>query len=1121
MAAYREEEYMIRFKLNCERNKNAWKSFCKGDMNYIQSKDFESLLQIILEEENYDKNKMEILHVIKLCMNNFWQDPSINYPLIAKKDITHNRRIINYIERLLFPIDKSWETEQGGEIFYQSVYDLDYDDIFVLLCSVYLHDYGKGQFRLTIPHLADVDSTLCEKLKRTTNAFLLSPEDYNLIENYHTYNLSQFFDLFLNSNNENDFIRTFNNMYYNNEYKDMVLEGYRDFIKEDKETHLGNLLENGRNAGLAQKWLFRQLFKLRYLWRKPGDIRPLLKEIQIVCRSHKSYQLRNRKGGFDAPIDYFNTIAHENEPQDVKDKLSLLASLLRIGDNLDFTRERIESNALKNLMDDWIQKGAREPLDRSLLSIFAVWLKFALLEECDIRHIRKPPKSNENEYILIEIVIKYRRFTNWQKHFLTIRNKVEKDFLMTNYLSSLNQKNSVRLVLLFELVSHERKVIELANELDIKIEGKLDEIFTSMREKPDTSSEYYFYKMISPPSSILAFTPLPNDINLPTNRNLLYLLRYLEIYGPTPCNELAEMLGILDFAHLDHLKQVVERGKLLVVDENRQVRLTDDARHEVALFLEVYRDQPNLVRQKVQELEELGFLLPFSQREADTIPTGIDGLDGILNPYRSNTNSISGFKRNRNLLIVGGPGTGKTTLLLQILYWNLFHEQRNVLMLTFDEHFPIVTKTFAENFGWDINFVHSLSPFKDVKPNEILANIHSKIEKEQPDLVAIDGISRLRSFFGSEYRDLIDTFFKSLQIKGITGIFSIEEPTGIGPTEEYQADGIIHLYRHSEKRELEIEKLRSQDYIAGRHAFEILDRTYLERHCRFFPNQYSEYFPFQAGINVYPNEQQYAFVANMLASKVENAEPHYIPTGVQNLNALLPGGQEGGYRQGDSILVLGSPGAGKTLFGLHFLKAEYEHFQQENIQKSEDSPRVLWLSFEGQKELLERSVASFDPSVGYNDLLGSSGFLFYYVPPALISPEKVLYLVSNLVKQLKLKRIVVDSVSEIDEAFDESVRFRQYMTTFIHTLSCENTTSMFLYRIPGFFRSERENESEISSLVDTIICIKTFDMKNEIRRGLFVLKSRGRELRSQLQTMDIDAKKVLLYLLKVGSLKAF
>lgn len=65
---------------------------------------------------------------------------------------------------------------------------------------------------------------------------------------------------------------------------------------------------------------------------------------------------------------------------------------------------------------------------------------------------------------------------------------------------------------------------------------------------------------------------------------------------------------------------------------------------------------------------------------------------------------------------------------------------------------------------------------------------------------------------------------------------------------------------------------------------------------------------------------------------------------------------------------------------------------------------------------------------------------------------------------------------------------------------------MLLSRVPGFFRSEHESESQLARIVDTIISIKTFDIKNEMRRGVFILKNRGHELRSQLQAMDIDSR---------------
>lgn len=1121
---------MICFKLHNDRNKKAWKNFCKDDMKYVQSDDFESLLEIILEDAERNgeipTDLLFILRTIRRCMTHFWRDAAIIFPLIARKDITHNRRIIFDIERILFYKQNSPKKDKKGIQFYETIYPiLDYYDIFVLLISIYLHDYGKGQFLLIIPEL--VDENLRNSFRGARNPTDLA-ELYNILEEYHSFNISQFLQVFLDYRHDLEFKRAFKEKYNN-----FVISNYVDTIPDFPQQSLPKNFATA-NAALAQRWLYSILWKLRHSFRPYNNLRPLLEDVQVISRSHKSCKLKLVNSG-SITVDFFDTIEQEYQlPPDINqallppvlltiqnygqspelERLLLLSALLRIGDNLDFTKERIEEvGQLRETFDNWIRQAAPQSvLNTSYESLFSIWTKFLVVDGVEIRHDIKDGEDEKIETglnrttkdIQLEIIIKYKKFTNWQKHLLTIRNMVEKDFQYTNYLRELN-RDRVNLRLLFEIVAEESEGV-----YPIGIEGRLDDIFTKKHIPLIKSSDSYNYQLISPeetnPPSTLEFTPLASDIKLPTNQDLLYLVGFIDTYGTTACDIISKELGISKFENLNQRHDIVARGNVLIVDEtNKYVSFNSNAIPRVKKLLAAFSEQPALVRQKIQEIEKFGYLLPFSRREANTIPAGIEGLDGIINPLRQIEKSVSGFRHARNLLVVGSPGTGKTTLLLQILHWNLVKEQRNVLMLTFEELLPVIIKTYKEHFGWNINFIQSLT-LSNLSGESLLKDIQSRIEKEQPDLIAIDGLSRLRILFerNHDYRQFVDTLFKSMQIRGISGIYSIEEPSEKDPSEEYQSDGIIHLHKCADRRELEIEKLRSQNYIAGRHVFEIIDMTKLKDYYRCDPSQDPRYLPFRTGINVYPNEQYYASITDMLACTNDDSDnPQYISTGIENLDTLLPGGQKGGYRLGNSILVMGSPGAGKTLFGLHFLKAEFDKLADNTTQEPVAKPCVLWLSFEGPKILLTRSISSFDSSVGFQKLLKSPQFLFEFTPPALISPEKVLYHVSKLLEQLNIKRIVIDSVSEIEESFDSRVGFKQYMTTFIHTLSQQNVTSMFLYRIPSFFHSQSESESEISTLVDTIISIKIFDMKNEMRHGLFILKSRGREQNSKLQTMDI------------------
>jgi KaiC/GvpD/RAD55 family RecA-like ATPase len=75
----------------------------------------------------------------------------------------------------------------------------------------------------------------------------------------------------------------------------------------------------------------------------------------------------------------------------------------------------------------------------------------------------------------------------------------------------------------------------------------------------------------------------------------------------------------------------------------------------------------------------------------ETVQTGINGLDEMMG---------GGFPKNRIVLILGGPGAGKTILASQFLYKGITEFNENGIMVSLDEsksHF------YSEmmNFGWD------------------------------------------------------------------------------------------------------------------------------------------------------------------------------------------------------------------------------------------------------------------------------------------------------------------------------------------------------------------------------------------------------------------------------------
>jgi circadian clock protein KaiC len=74
------------------------------------------------------------------------------------------------------------------------------------------------------------------------------------------------------------------------------------------------------------------------------------------------------------------------------------------------------------------------------------------------------------------------------------------------------------------------------------------------------------------------------------------------------------------------------------------------------------------------------------------VKTGIEGLDDLLG---------GGFPSERTVLVVGGPGTGKTILAAQFLYNGINENNENGVFVSFDEskkHFCSEMKQFGYDF---------------------------------------------------------------------------------------------------------------------------------------------------------------------------------------------------------------------------------------------------------------------------------------------------------------------------------------------------------------------------------------------------------------------------------------
>ena len=76
----------------------------------------------------------------------------------------------------------------------------------------------------------------------------------------------------------------------------------------------------------------------------------------------------------------------------------------------------------------------------------------------------------------------------------------------------------------------------------------------------------------------------------------------------------------------------------------------------------------------------------------ERIKTGIPGLDQVLK---------GGLRKNSTILVTGSPGTGKTIMALQFIYYGAKDHNENGIFITTEENLNDI-RQFAKNLGMDI-----------------------------------------------------------------------------------------------------------------------------------------------------------------------------------------------------------------------------------------------------------------------------------------------------------------------------------------------------------------------------------------------------------------------------------
>ncbi|UCE73540.1 MAG: hypothetical protein JSV56_11005 [Methanomassiliicoccales archaeon] len=207
--------------------------------------------------------------------------------------------------------------------------------------------------------------------------------------------------------------------------------------------------------------------------------------------------------------------------------------------------------------------------------------------------------------------------------------------------------------------------------------------------------------------------------------------------------------------------------------------------------------------------------------------TGIAGLDKLV---------MGGFPVPATVMIGGEPGTGKTTIAVQSLFYGAKKGEIGIYITGISEPRWVVQKFLSEFTFYDETVIEKENiVFKEIRselfkePEKIIYKIEELVEKYEPQRLVIDPITpiklslkktgRIREFFHELFE-----FLKGFNCSTIvTAEMSYDEiPKSI---EGYMVDGIIMLSYPIEKdvrrKFLEILKMRGTKHATGKHLLDI------------------------------------------------------------------------------------------------------------------------------------------------------------------------------------------------------------------------------------------------------------------------------------------------------------
>lgn len=456
------------------------------------------------------------------------------------------------------------------------------------------------------------------------------------------------------------------------------------------------------------------------------------------------------------------------------------------------------------------------------------------------------------------------------------------------------------------------------------------------------------------------------------------------------------------------------------------------------------------------------------------LPTGVRGLDEILG------GGLPEFSFN---IIAGAPGCGKTTLAQQFVFANATPAHPALYFTVLGEPALKMLRYQQQYTFFDASKLNSAVRFVNLGPvlsenglAEVLKEIAQQVESANPSVVVVDSF-RTVVRNAQETQSEIQTFIQDLGLL-LTGWQATTFLIGEYMESEIRdnpvftvADGLLWLYqtveRNSVVRKLQVMKLRGQASVPGLHTFRITN----------------------AGV------QAFSRTLGLSTRRRHVPGKKRLSTGIAELDRMMGGG----IPEGDSLLIAGSSGAGKSLLSTHFIDA--------GIREGE--PGIVAV-FEERPDEYAGRASSFGLDL-YTPMAAGS-LKVIYLRPLDLSVDETMQAILDAVEETGARRLVLDSLAGFEMALAPGFRtdFRESLYRMIFSLTGLGITILSTVEMEESFTELLFSTYSISFLTDDIIRLRYVEIDGQLRKMLMVVKMRGGNHSRDIREYEITAQGLVI-----------